>query len=129
MANCIVIKSGTDWAKRFRLNAGSVARQWSGAEPLLRAASGCVPNSRVSGFAGQPRKGIEGVAAKEGIAKTEVRDDVAPKSVGSESLGEVAVVPLRTPGFSHGEAQLEFAIIAVDLTNFCTLKTAKRRGG
>ncbi|MGQ9519509.1 MAG: hypothetical protein ACUVTP_05395, partial [Candidatus Fervidibacter sp.] len=29
----------------------------------------------------------------------------APKSVGSESLGEVAVVSLRTPGFSHREAQ------------------------
>ncbi|MGQ9464075.1 MAG: hypothetical protein ACUVRR_13685, partial [Candidatus Fervidibacter sp.] len=89
----------------FRLKAGSVARQWSGAEPLLQAASGCVSNLRVSGFAGQPCKGIEGVAAEEGTAKAEARDVVAPKSVGSESPGDVSVVPLRTPGFSRGKAQ------------------------
>ncbi|MGQ9727403.1 MAG: hypothetical protein ACUVSC_02655, partial [Candidatus Fervidibacter sp.] len=83
------------------------------------AASGCVFNLRVSGFAGQPSKGIKGVAAKEiervaakeGIAKDEARDVVAPKSVGSESSGEVTVVPLRTPGFSHGEAQWQKGLL------------------
>ena len=80
----------------FRLDAGSAARQWPGAEPLLRAASGRASNPRVHGFAGQPRKGTEGVAAEEGTAKAEVRDAVAPSPGGGESPGEVAVVPLRT---------------------------------
>lgn len=81
----------------FELDAGAAARQWPGAELLLQAASGRIPNPRVSGSAGQPRKGTEGVAAEEGIAKTEARDGVAPPFGGGESPGEVAVVPLRTP--------------------------------
>jgi len=74
-------------------------------EPFLQAASGRILNPRVSGSAGQPRKGTEGVAAEEGTAKAEARDAVAPSFGGGESLGEVAVVSLRTPGFSRGEAQ------------------------
>lgn len=81
----------------FELDAGSAVRQWPGVEPLLQAASGRIPNSRVSGSAGQPRKGTEGVAAEEGTAKVEARDAVAPPFGGGESPGEVVVVPLRTP--------------------------------
>jgi len=51
----------------------------------------------VSGSAGQPRKGIEGVAEEEGTARAKARDGVAPLFGGSESPGEAAVVPLRTP--------------------------------
>lgn len=81
----------------FELDAGTAARQWPGTEPLLQAASGRIPNPRVSGPAGQPCEGTEGVAAEEGTARVEARDDVAPPSSGSESPGEAAVVPLRTP--------------------------------
>jgi hypothetical protein len=81
----------------FELDAGTAARQWPGAEPLLQAASGHIPNPRVSGSSGQPCKGTEGVAAEEGIAKAEAWDGVAPSPGGGESPGEVAVVPLRTP--------------------------------
>lgn len=81
----------------FELDAGLAARQWPGAEPLLQTASGRIPNPRVSGFAGQPRKGTEGVAAEEGTAKVEARDGVASPTGDSESPGETAVVPLRTP--------------------------------
>jgi putative transposase len=82
----------------FELDAGTAARQWPGAEPLLQAASGRIPNPQMSGSSGQPRTGTEGVAAKGGTAKTEARDVVAPPPGGGESPGEVAVVPLRTPG-------------------------------
>ena len=81
----------------FELDAGTAARQWPGAEPLLQAASSHIPNPRVSGSSGQPCKGTEGVAAEEGIAKAEAWDGVAPSPGGGESPGEVAVVPLRTP--------------------------------
>lgn len=91
---CFVEEAGDD---HFELDAGTAARQWPGAEPLLQAASGRIPNPRVSGSAGQPREGTEGVAAEEGTAKAEARDGVAPPSGGSESPGEAAVVPLRTP--------------------------------
>jgi len=82
----------------FELDAGSAARQWPGQEPVLQAASGRIPNPRVSGPAGQPREGTEGVAAEGGTAKAEARDAVAPSLGGGESPGEVVVVPLRTPG-------------------------------
>ena len=82
----------------FELDAGTAARQWPGAEPLLQAASGRIPNPQMSGSSGQPRTGTEGVAAEGGTAKTEARDVVAPPPGGGESPGEVAVVPLRTPG-------------------------------
>ncbi len=81
----------------FKLDAGLAARQWPGAELLLQAVSGRIPNSRVSDSAGQPREGTEGVAAEGGTAKAEARDAVAPPFGGGESPGEVAVVPLRTP--------------------------------
>jgi hypothetical protein len=84
---------------QFRLDAGSAARQWPGAEPLLQAASGRIPNPRVPGFAGQPHKGTEGVAAEERTAKAEAWDGVAPPCGGGESPGEATVVPLRTPRF------------------------------
>jgi len=90
----------------FELDAGTAARQWPGAKPLLQAASGRIPNPRVSSSSGQPPEGTEGVAAEERTAKTEARDVVALFPGGGESPGEVAVVPLRTPGFSPGEAQV-----------------------
>jgi len=91
---CFVEQSGQN---DFELDAGLAARQWPGAEPLLQAASGRIPNPRVSGSAGQPREGTEGVAAEEGAAKAEARDAVAPPPGGGESPGEATVVPLRTP--------------------------------
>lgn len=81
----------------FELDAGSAARQWPGAEPLLQAVSGRIPNLRVPAYSGQPREGTEGVAAEEGTAKAEARETRAPPSGGGESPGEAAVVPLRTP--------------------------------
>lgn len=81
----------------FGLDAGTAARQWSGAEQFLQAASGRIPNPRVSASSGQPGEGTEGVAAEEGTAKVEARDAVAPPSGGGESPEEAAVVSLRTP--------------------------------
>ena len=52
----------------FELDAGTAARQWPGAEQLLQAASGRIPNSRVSASSGQPCEGTEGVAAEEGAS-------------------------------------------------------------
>ncbi len=55
----------------FWLDAGSAARQWPGAEPLLRAALGRIPNLRVFAKSRQPREGIEEVAAEEVVAGAE----------------------------------------------------------
>ena len=93
---------------RFWLDAGSAARQWPGAEPLLQAASSLHPNLRVSASSGQPRKGTEGVAAEEGMSAAEARDAVAPsgsKPGGSEVRERRRGFPSEPPGFSPGEAQ------------------------
>jgi putative transposase len=87
-----------DEGGRFWLDAGSAARQWPGAEPLLQAASSLPPNPRVPASSGQPRKGTEGVAAEERMNAAEARDAVAPPSGGGESPGEAAGTLLRTPG-------------------------------
>jgi len=83
---------------KFWLDAGSAARQWPGAEPLLQAASSLYPNPRVPATGGQPRKGTEGVAAEEKMNAAEARDAVAPPCGGGESPGEAAGILLRTPG-------------------------------
>jgi len=82
----------------FWLDAGSAARQWPGAEPLLQAASSLCPNPRVPACGGQPHKGTEGVAVEERMNAAEARDAVAPSYGGGESPGEAAGIPLRTPG-------------------------------
>lgn len=93
---CFVEETGDG---EFELDAGLAARQWPGREPVLQAASGRIPNPRVSGGCiRQPREGTEGVAAEGGTAKTEARDVVAPPFGGGESPGGVAVVSPRTPG-------------------------------
>jgi len=83
------------------LDADSAARQWPGAEPLLQAASSLHPNLRMSASSGQPRKGTEGVAAEDGMSVSDAWDAVAPSGLkpgGSESPGEAAGIPFRTPG-------------------------------
>lgn len=83
------------------LHVDLARERWSGAEPLLRAAwsSATQPTNgrgRPSSFGAMPRS-QSGSSATEGIAKTEARDVVAHAQACGESLGEVAVVPLRTP--------------------------------
>jgi hypothetical protein len=51
---------------KFWFDAGPAARQWPGAEPLLQAASGRVPNSRVSGPPGSPARGQRESLRKKG---------------------------------------------------------------
>ncbi len=84
------------------LHADQAREAWSGAEPLLRAAWSEATAKPASGRAARPSsfgpkpRSQSGSPAKEGIAETEARDAVAPLR-GSESPGEVEVVPLRTP--------------------------------
>lgn len=51
---------------QFELDAGLAVRQWPGAEPLLQAASGRIPNLRVSGEPDSPARGQRGSLRKRG---------------------------------------------------------------